>query len=111
MSRWPPRTCVGQLLAVLLVEQRLVVEQILLRRAAGLEEVDDPLDPRREVQARRETVGRHAGGRGGAGEAGRSSSEFERKAANAGRRRAEEMAAGDARQIVEEFGIVHGQLG
>ena len=41
----------GQLLAVLLVEQRLVVEQILLGRAAGLEQVDDALHARREVQA------------------------------------------------------------
>ena len=38
---------VGQLLAVLLVEQRLVIEQILLGRAAGLEQVDDALHARR----------------------------------------------------------------
>ena len=43
---------VGQLLAVLFVEQRLVVEQVLLRGAAGLEQVDDAFDARRELQAR-----------------------------------------------------------
>ena len=43
---------VGQLLAVLLVEQRLVVEEVLLGGAAGLEEVDDALDARREVAGR-----------------------------------------------------------
>ena len=42
---------VGQLLAVLLVEQRLVVEQVLLGGAAGLEQVDDALDARRKLQA------------------------------------------------------------
>ena len=41
---------VGQLLAVLLVEQRLVVEQVLLRRPAALEQIDDPLRLRREVR-------------------------------------------------------------
>ena len=34
---------VRQRLAVLLVQQRLVVEQVLLRRPAALEQVDDPL--------------------------------------------------------------------
>ncbi len=41
---------VGQLLAVLLVQQRLVVEQVLLRRPAALEEVDDALGARGVVE-------------------------------------------------------------
>ena len=44
------RTLVGQVLAVQLVEQRLVVEQVELRRPAGHEQVDDALRLRREVR-------------------------------------------------------------
>src|SRR5207302_920258 len=40
---------VGQLLAIFFVEQGLVVEEILLGRAAALEQVDDAPDLRREV--------------------------------------------------------------
>jgi len=42
---------VGKLLPVLLLEQRLVVEEVELRRAARLEEVDHPLRPGRQVEA------------------------------------------------------------
>ena len=49
----------GNLLAVVLLQRRLVVEQIELRRRAGHEQIDDVLGLRREVRrARRErTVG------------------------------------------------------
>src|SRR5262249_52911656 len=49
---------VGELLAVLVVEQRLVVEQVLLRRTAGLEQVDDALGLRREVRGAEHARGR-----------------------------------------------------
>ncbi len=41
---------VGQLFAVLFVQQRLVVEQVLLRRPAALEEIDDALGSRGVVE-------------------------------------------------------------
>ena len=44
---------VRQLFAVALVEHRLVVERLHLRRAAGHEQVDDALGPGRHVQRRR----------------------------------------------------------
>ena len=53
----------GQLLAVHRAEQRLVVEQLELRRAAALEQVDDPLGPRHEVRRREQwTAGRRGRG-------------------------------------------------
>ncbi len=88
VSRWPPRTSGGELLAVLLVEQRLVVEQVLLGGAAGLEQIDDALCLGGEC-------GVASGVRIRRGLAGRAS-DGERDAAEAGGRGAEEVAAGEA---------------
>ena len=48
---------VGQFLAVAFLEQRLVIEEIELRRAATLHQVDDPLRPRCEVRADGQAAG------------------------------------------------------
>ena len=47
----------GEVLAVHLVQQRLVVEQVQLRRPAGHEQVDDPLGPRRQVRPAEDACG------------------------------------------------------
>ena len=57
------RTERRQLLAVHRAQQRLVVEQVELRRAAALEQIDDALDARHEVRRREQrTAGRRRTG-------------------------------------------------
>jgi hypothetical protein len=51
----------GQLLAVLFVEERLVVKQFLLCRPAALEQVDDALRPGPEVGGRKGAAWRPGG--------------------------------------------------
>ncbi len=97
---------VGQLLAVLFVQQRLVVEQILLRRPAGLKQIDHSLDARREMQLPEHA----AAGRGrGAGRAGQRTVEqrAQRQTTQPRSRGTKEMAARDARQLVKKFRFVH----
>ena len=50
VSRWPMRIESGSSVAAQLGQLRLVVEQVHLRRAAGLKQIDHPLGPRPEVR-------------------------------------------------------------
>ena len=58
-----------QVLAVHLVQDRLVIEQVKLRRPAAHEQVDDPLGPGRKMRRRQHAlirdIGRAASGMGG----------------------------------------------
>ena len=56
MIRWPMRTDAGQLLAVVVLELRLVVEQVDVRRPARHEQVDDALRLRRRSECRQGAV-------------------------------------------------------
>ena len=50
VMRWPMRTEAGSSVPLMLVQLRLVVEQVDLRRAARLVQVDHPLGFRREMR-------------------------------------------------------------
>ena len=78
----------GELLAVFFVEQRFVVEEVLLGGAAGLEEVDDAFRLRGEGRGGGERIGEALLGEQGG----------ERGAAETGGRGAEEVATGEALQ-------------
>ena len=49
VMRWPMRTESGSSIPRRAQNRWLVIEEVDLRRGAGLEEVDDPLDSRREM--------------------------------------------------------------
>ena len=53
----------GQVLAVHLIEQRLVIEEIVLRRAAAHEQINNPLGLGREVRPVEDSFERVDGGR------------------------------------------------
>src|SRR6267154_240578 len=61
LTQAPPRPCRadggGKLAAAQVAEFRFVVEQVQLRRGAGLEEVNDALGPWLEVRQVREAAG------------------------------------------------------
>ena len=56
VSRWPLRIESGSSLPRSFGELRLVVEQVHLRRGAGLEQVDDALGLRREMRQARQAA-------------------------------------------------------
>ena len=90
-----------KLLAVVVPELRLVVEQVDMRRATGHEEPDDAFDLRRKV----ESAGRSA--RSGAGEQARIHDRREGGAADSRAHPAEEVAAGQ--QPLDFLMGIHGK--
>ena len=94
---------VGHLRALILRELRLVVEQLELRRPAGLMQEDDPLRLRREVRQPASAAGlRIAALLHRRGHRGLAQQRAERRGADAPRRQAEELAAG---QVKVEFAL------
>ena len=86
----------GQLLAIELVEKRLVIEQIHLGRCATLEEIDDAFGFGREVRESREAAERF---RVRGGEEGPREQIGERKGPDSARGGGEEVAAGDSEWV------------
>ena len=88
VSRWPMRMESGSSVPCRFCQLRLVVEQVDLRRRAGLEQVDDALGLRREVRQAGQAAGCRVGVLG--------KQRGQRRDADAGAGSAEEMPARDA---------------